>query len=112
MNRSDLRIGAVCAVLGAVFLFVGTYLHPMQADPNDPLAAFSEYAADQTWVASHLTQLVGVALMVAALLVVSAQLESTGGAAVARIASGGAIASLAVAAALQGCRRHRAQVDG
>ena len=101
MNRSDLRIGAVCAVLGAVLVFVGTYLHPMQADPNDPLAAFSEYAADQTWVASHLTQLAGVALMVAALLVVSAQLESSGGAAMARIASGGAIASLAVAAALQ-----------
>ena len=44
---------------------------------------------------------VGVALIVAALIVVSAQLESTGGVAVARIASGGAIASLAVAAALQ-----------
>ena len=73
----------------------------MQADPNDPLAAFVEYAADQNWVASHLTQLTGVALIVAALIVVSAQLESTGGAAVARIASGGAIASLAVAAALQ-----------
>ncbi len=73
----------------------------MQADPNDPLAAFVEYAANQNWVASHLTQLTGVALIVAALIVVSAQLESTGGAAVARIASGGAIASLAVAAALQ-----------
>ncbi len=100
MKRSD-RIGAVCAVLGAVLLFAGTYLHPMQADPNDPIAAFSEYAADQHWVASHLTQLAGVALIVAALIVVSAQLESAGGAAVARIASGGAIASLAVAAALQ-----------
>ena len=70
MKRSDLRIGAVFAVLGAVLLFVGTYLHPMQADPNDPLAAFVEYAADQNWVASHLAQLAGVALTVAALIVV------------------------------------------
>ena len=35
----------------------------MGADPNDPIAAFSEYAADTWWVARHLTQLAGVTVI-------------------------------------------------
>lgn len=82
-------------------LFVGTYLHPMGADPNEPVAAFAEYAADHLWVASHLTQLAGVAAMVAAGLFLTEQLEARRRLCVARIAAGGAIASLALTAALQ-----------
>jgi hypothetical protein len=82
-------------------LFVGTYLHPMQADPNEAIAAFTEYAADHLWVASHLAQLAGVALMAAALLLLAKQLESGSGTGWSRIAAGGAVASLAVATALQ-----------
>ena len=96
-DRSAGRVSAVCAVAGALLLLLGTYLHPMSADPNDALAAFTEYAADHLWVASHLTQLAGVALMVAALIFLSHELDSTS----ARVAAGGAIASLALAAALQ-----------
>ena len=95
------RTGAVCAVAGSTLLFIGTYLHPMGADPNDAIAAFTEYAADPHWVASHLTQLAGVALMTVALLVLAQRLETRGGRAWARIASAGAIAGLAIAAALQ-----------
>jgi hypothetical protein len=73
----------------------------MDTDPNEATVAFMEYAADQLWVASHLTQLAGVALMVAALLFLAQQLEAASGTAWARIAAGGAIASLAVATALQ-----------
>jgi hypothetical protein len=98
---SELRIGATCAITGSVVLFVGTYLHPMQADPNEVVAAFTEYAADQLWIASHLMQLLGVALMVAALLILTKQLEAASDAAWPRLAAGGAIASLAVATALQ-----------
>src|SRR6266404_6999626 len=100
-SGSENRTGAVCAMLGSVLLFVGTYLHPMDADPNDALAAFTEYAADHLWVASHLTQLAGVALMMVALLFLAHQLESGNGRGWARIASAGAIAGLAVATALQ-----------
>ena len=82
-------------------LFVGTYLHPMGADPNEPVAAFTEYAADHLWVASHLTQLAGVAVMVAAMVFLTEQLEARRRPCVARIAAGGAIASLALTAALQ-----------
>jgi uncharacterized membrane protein (DUF2068 family) len=73
----------------------------MRADPNEPLAAFAEYAADDFWVASHLMQLTGVAAMVAALLSLTSQLEARRRSSVARIATAGAIASLALAAALQ-----------
>jgi Domain of unknown function (DUF4386) len=73
----------------------------MQADPNDAAAAFAEYAADRLWVASHLTQLMGVTLIVAALLMLSRQLRARKAAAWSRLAQGGAVASLAVATALQ-----------
>jgi hypothetical protein len=64
VSCSEARIGATCALAGSVVLAVGTSLHPLDADPNEAVAAFTEYAADRLWVASHLTQLAGVALMV------------------------------------------------
>ncbi|MBI3801115.1 MAG: hypothetical protein HY268_29610 [Deltaproteobacteria bacterium] len=99
--RSASRMAATCAIAGSLLLFVGTYLHPLSADPNEAVAAFTEYAADHLWVASHLTQLAGITLMVAALLFLAQQLEEESGTGWARIAAGGAIASLAVATALQ-----------
>jgi len=66
------RIGAVAAMSGAVTLFVATLLHPMSADPNDPPAAFVEYAADRLWVASHLGQFLGVAALGVALAALAA----------------------------------------
>src|SRR5262249_59619295 len=101
VSRSTGKIGAICAIAGTVLLSVGTYLHPLEADPNDAVAAFTEYAADHLWVASHLTQLAGVALMVTALLLLTQQLETRSGPGWARVAAAGAIASLAIATALQ-----------
>ena len=116
MPNAD-KAGAGCAIAGATLLFVGTYLHPMEADPNEPVAAFTEYAVDHLWVASHLTQLTGVVLAVAALLFLAQQMESVRGrdwsrlaaesgkrrvlARLGRVGEMGAIASLALAAALQ-----------
>ena len=99
--RVESRAGGACAIAGSVLLLVGTYLHPQEADPNDAVAAFTEYAADHLWVASHLTQLGGVALMVAALLLLTEQLQPESGTGWARVAAGGAVTSLAAAAALQ-----------
>jgi hypothetical protein len=62
------RIEGTCAIAGSLVLLLGTYLHPMSAGPNGAVAAFTEYAADRLWVASHLTQLAGVTLTVAAQL--------------------------------------------
>ncbi len=100
-NLHGNRFAAIAAISGALFLFVGTYLHPMNADPNVPLAAFTEYAADHHWVASHLMQLSGVALMVAALILLSRRIVGGPADAAATLGTVGAVASLAVAAALQ-----------
>jgi hypothetical protein len=100
-SKPDNRILAAVALSGALLLFIGTYFHPMHADPNVSLAAFTEYAADHHWIASHLTQLAGVALMTAALLLLGRLLATGPAQAVSAIGMAGAIASLAVAAALQ-----------
>ena len=55
-HRNASKAGATCAIAGAALLCAGTYLHPMEANPNEPVAAFTEYAADDFWVASHLMQ--------------------------------------------------------
>ncbi|HME72883.1 MAG TPA: DUF4386 family protein [Myxococcota bacterium] len=95
------KVAAVAAISGALFLVAGTYLHPMNADPNVPAAAFTEYATDHKWVATHLIQLSGIALMVAALALLSRRLASGPADVEGTLGMVGAGASLAVAAALQ-----------
>jgi hypothetical protein len=95
------RIGPVAAILGTALLFVGTYLHPMSADPNVPLAAFTEYAADHHWVASHLMQLLGVLLIAAALVLLNRKMANGPAADWAVLGMVGTVASTAVASALQ-----------
>jgi hypothetical protein len=99
--RYTLRGASVAAIGGALLLFGGTILHPSGADPNDAVAAFSEYADAQLWIASHLTQLLGVALIVCALIQLSRLLASGSARGLAWIGAAGSIASLAIAAALQ-----------
>ena len=74
-DRQGLRIGAIAAMLGPLVLFVSTLMHPLEADPNDAAAAFTEYAADRLWVGTHLGQFLGVAIIVAALVMLSRSLE-------------------------------------
>ncbi len=100
-QRHLARIGALAAVIGSVTLFTSTLLHPMSADPNDPLAAFAEYAADRPWVATHLGQFVGVAILGVALVALASTMEAGAPAAWARIGVAGTAASVATAAALQ-----------
>lgn len=101
MSIQKSKIGPISAILGAGLLLIGTYLHPMGADPNVPVAAFTEYAADPHWVASHLMQLFGVVLMVVALVLFSRRLEDGPATAWIPVVRTGAGASLAMAAALQ-----------
>jgi hypothetical protein len=73
--QSLARLGGVAAVGGAVLLVVTTLLHPLGSDPNDPAAAFAEYAADSHWVWSHLGQFLAVAMLGVALLALASTLE-------------------------------------
>jgi hypothetical protein len=73
----------------------------MSADPNVPLAAFTEYAESPHWVVIHLTQLLGVLLMVTALALLSRKLAEGAAADWATLGMTGAVTSLAVASVLQ-----------
>ena len=98
---SDHEVGLIAAVLGVGTLFIGTFLHPMNADPNVPVAAFTEYATDQYWIASHLLQLCGVVLLVTALVIFSRWFADGPATAWTSLIKMGATASLASATALQ-----------
>ena len=100
-DSGERSVAAIAALAGSVLAFIGTYLHPMEADPNDALAAFAEYAADRLWVASHLTQLAGVVLMMGALVLASWMMRRGPAEGWALLGAIGAVGSLAVTAAVQ-----------
>lgn len=73
----------------------------MTAPPADARAAFAEYAADGLWVASHLGQLLGTALIGAALLALSWRLRGGRAGVWAALGAAGAVATVTLAGALQ-----------
>jgi hypothetical protein len=95
------KTSAITGIAGAVILFIGTLLHPLQADPNDPQAAFIEYASHDSWVAVHLIQLFGIALIIFSLVLLSKIIASGKTETWAQLGTVGATASLAIAIALQ-----------
>ena len=99
--RSTLQIGAVSAILGPIVFGLATWLHPMQADPNDPVAAFTEYAAATIWVASHLGQFFGFLIMAASLVALYSLFPTGAGKAIAQLALVTAVVSVATFAVLQ-----------
>lgn len=96
-----LRVGGIAAISGALLLFLSTLLHPLEADPNDPVAAFQEYAGDNLWVASHLGQFLGIAVLVVGLFILTRWLVDTEASFWARVGAAGATATLTLMAALQ-----------
>jgi len=95
------RLGGAFALAGAALLLASTLLHPATADPSDAVAAFAEYAASDLWVATHLAQFIGFALLGAALVALTDSAAAGYPAALARAGAAGAAAMVAVAAALQ-----------
>jgi hypothetical protein len=52
-HRSASRVGATCAIGGSVLLLIGTALHPLEADPSEAVAAFTEYAPGTGYYVDH-----------------------------------------------------------
>ena len=96
-----LKSGSISAIVGAIVLMVATMLHPMGANPGDPIAAFTEYAADKLWVASHLGQFLSVGLIFVGLYGLSRSLRNDAIEWVANLGLLIALAALVLAAVLQ-----------
>lgn len=73
------RLAFSLTLVGAALAAAGTWLHPTDADPNDSLAAFTEYAQSSrvAWVTSHLLQLAGLVAIVLAVVLVTRTLAGT-----------------------------------
>jgi hypothetical protein len=95
------KTSAITGIAGAVILFIGTLLHPLQADPNDPQAVFIEYASHHPWVVVHLIQLLGIALIIVSLVVLSKIMANGKTGTWAQLGTVSATTSLAIAIALQ-----------
>ena len=96
-----LKLGAVTAIAGAIILMAGTMLHPLGADPGDPVAAFTEYAANDLWIGSHLSQFLGVAMMFVGLVALNDSLKGEPFAFLAKLGVFVGVAALAITAVLQ-----------
>ena len=88
----------ILPALGVALMLIGTFLHPMHADPAVPAGAFAEYAQDRFWLAAHLVQFLGVAVLLICVLQLTGRLPRDGLVTALRAGTG---TSLALAAALQ-----------
>jgi hypothetical protein len=64
-ERPLLRIGSIAFILGAIIVVVSTLFHPSSEDPANRLLVFADYANDDSWVAVHIGQFVGVIMVFA-----------------------------------------------
>ncbi len=69
IDRSALRLSATLIVGGVLISALAGLFHPGRQPPNLHVATFTEYAASPDWTAVHLGQFVGMAVLVAGLLV-------------------------------------------
>jgi hypothetical protein len=103
VDRWALRVSSTLVGLGFVISFVAGLLHPGRQPPNDHTRTFAEYASSSSWTAVHLAQFVGLAIIIAGLLVLytAVDLHSGAPALVARLAAVAAIVAAALYGALQ-----------
>src|SRR2546430_2758443 len=79
IDRKLLRLSAVLLVVGFVVSLVAGVLHPSREAANNHQAVFAEYASSGNWTAVHLGQFVGMAVIIAGLLVLYLVLDVRSG---------------------------------
>src|SRR6266566_5744591 len=68
-DRKLLRLSATLLFVGELLSLLVGALHPARENPNNHTAVFAEYANSADWTAVHLGQFVGMAVIIAGLLV-------------------------------------------
>ena len=64
-QRPLLRIGSIAFLAGMIITVVSTAIHPSTEDPSNHPLVFAEYASDDSWIAVHIGQFVGVIMVFA-----------------------------------------------
>jgi hypothetical protein len=102
IDRKTLRLSAVLLVVGFIFYVLVGLLHP-GGPANDHRAVFAVYASSASWTAVHLGQFVGMAVIIAGLLVLyfALDLRAGGAAWVARLGAVSAAVALGLYGVLQ-----------
>jgi hypothetical protein len=98
-HRAELRLSATLLFAGVLIFVVAGLFHPADAAANDHPAIFVEYAASTFWTAVHLAQFIGMAVIVAGLLILDAELGHQSG--TARLGAACALAAFALYGVLQ-----------
>ena len=102
IDRKTLRLSAVLLVVGFIFYVVVGLLHA-GGPPNNHPVVFAIYASSASWTAVHLGQFVGMAVIIAGLLVLyfALDLRAGGAAWVARLGAVYAAVALGLYGVLQ-----------
>src|SRR4051794_20825315 len=100
IDRTAMRLSALLLVAGELLSVVAGIFHPARENPNDHQVVFAEYAASTQWTTIHLGQFVGMAALIAGLVVLFFALNDHAGAS--RWASRFGAASAGVTLALYG----------
>ena len=103
VDHKALRLSATLLFVGELLSLLVGLLHPAHENPNNHSAVFAEYANSADWTAVHLGQFVGMAVIIAGLLVLFFALNVQAGTAgwVGRFAAVSAVVALALYGVLQ-----------
>ena len=102
-NHKLIRLSATLLFVGELFSLLVGLLHPARENPNNHTAVFAEYANSTNWTAVHLGQFVGMAIVIAGLLVLFFALNVHAGTPgwIGRFAAVSAVVALALYGVLQ-----------